>query len=76
LARRGVISNDAAAAAERFRSDFQTAALQALRAAQMRERTGTTLLPRGSDECEHDDDRDLYRRMPPASDMTALLDTR
>src|SRR5215472_9985684 len=45
MARRGVISDEAVAAAERFRSDFQTAALQALRAAQMRERTGTTLLP-------------------------------
>ena len=44
MARRGVTSDEAVAAAERFRSDFQTAALQALRAAQMRERTGSTII--------------------------------
>src|SRR5215469_17566301 len=45
MARRGVISDEAVTAAESFRGDFQTAALQALRAAQMRERTGSGLLP-------------------------------
>jgi hypothetical protein len=46
MARRGVISDEAVVAAGRFRSDSQTAALQALRAAQKRERTGPgCLLP-------------------------------
>ena len=44
MARRGVNSDEAVAAAERFRSDFQTTTLQALRAVQMRERTGSGLL--------------------------------
>lgn len=44
MAQRGAISDEMAAAAERFRSDFHTSALEALRAAQMHERITSGLL--------------------------------
>src|SRR5215831_11968348 len=51
MARKGTISDQMADAAERFRSDFRTGALQTLRASAMREPIGSTrapLLPRTS----------------------------
>jgi len=45
MARKGTISDQMADAAERFRSDFRTGALQTLRASAMREPIGSTRAP-------------------------------